>query len=287
MCRPRHFAVSYRINPWMDPNSWALDGRALASSSRREWARLHQCLVDCGARIELVSPVRDVPDLVFTANAAVVLDGKALLSRFRYPQRRLEEAHFAAAFQKLRRRGVIDIVETLPQGLVLEGAGDCVWDGVRKLFWMGYGPRSDFSACNSVAGVFGAEVVALELADARFYHMDTALRPLPRGEVMYVPGAFTRKGRAVIERLVKPVDRIALAMDDALSLSANAVCVDTTIVVSGCSVGLRKTLEARGYRVLSVPLRSFLHSGGSAFCLTLRLDLRSGDLATTRPSIAA
>jgi hypothetical protein len=28
MCRPEHFAVSYAINPWMDPVSWARDERA-------------------------------------------------------------------------------------------------------------------------------------------------------------------------------------------------------------------------------------------------------------------
>ena len=34
MCAPEHFAVSYAINPWMDPASWARDNRAPAAAAR-------------------------------------------------------------------------------------------------------------------------------------------------------------------------------------------------------------------------------------------------------------
>src|SRR6185295_8561250 len=87
MCAPEHFAVSYAINPWMDPASWASDRAAQAAASRREWAALRRALSANGAAIELVPPAAGVPDLVFTANAAVVLDRKALLARFRHPER--------------------------------------------------------------------------------------------------------------------------------------------------------------------------------------------------------
>src|SRR5262249_59478610 len=136
-----------------------------------------------------VAPGRGLPELVVRGNAAVVLDRQALLARFRHPQRQREEEHFEAAFRSLQARGLIDGVRKLPQGLVLEGAGDCVWDARRNLFWMGYGPRSDAAAARAVEDTFGSEVVALELADPRFYHMDTGLAPLPRGEGMYLPSA--------------------------------------------------------------------------------------------------
>ena len=190
MCRPEHFAVSYTINPWMNPKRWARDAGAHAAAER-EWAALHRKLVELGAAVELVPPAAGLPDLVFTANAAVVLDRQALLARFRHPQRQREEGHFEAAFRSLQARGLIDGVTKLPAGLVLEGAGDCVWDERRNLFWMGYGPRSDAAAAHAVADMFAREVVALELADERFYHMDTALAPLPGGEVMdvFTPGS--------------------------------------------------------------------------------------------------
>jgi len=283
MCRPEHFAVSYTINPWMDPASWAREDRALAATSQREWAGLLDAMLDAGAKIHLVPAVPRLPDLVFTANAAVVLDGKALLARFRHAQRQGEQPHFAAAFRRLQGRGLIDTIRTLPENVALEGAGDCVFDHTRNLFWMGYGPRSDAAAREHVADAFGVEVLALELADPRFYHMDTALCPLTNGEVIYVRGAFTPAGRAVIAERVAPDQRIELAADDAGRLAANAVSIGTDIVLSGCSERMRATLEERGYRVIATPLDSFLRSGGSAFCLTLRLDRGSAtrDLAMT------
>jgi N-dimethylarginine dimethylaminohydrolase len=279
MCRPEHFAVSYSINPWMEPKRWAGDAGEHAAAER-EWAALHRQLIKLGAAIELVPPVAGLPDLVFTANAAVVLDGKALLARFRHPERQPEEAHFAAAFRALQARGLIDAVRRLPKGLVLEGAGDCVWDARRNLFWMGYGPRSDAGAARAVKDMFDQDVVALELADARFYHMDTALAPLPGGEVMYLPSAFTAAGLAAIRERVAREERIEIAIEDGRRLAANAVSLGSTLIMSGCGPRLRAQLAERGYEVAATPLSSFLRSGGSAFCLTLRLDRRSVPLTT-------
>jgi N-dimethylarginine dimethylaminohydrolase len=286
MCRPRHFAVAYTINPWMDPRSWAQQDGALSLESQKEWTRLYRRLIRLGAEIELVTPVPGLPDLVFTANAAVVLNGVALLARFRHAERTGEEPHYEAAFRKLQGCGFVNAIRKLPDDVVLEGAGDCVWDDTRKLFWMGYGPRSDAAARDAVAETFGAEVVALELVDPRFYHMDTALVPLAGGEVMYVPDAFTPAGLAAIRDRVEPGRRIELAREDSVRFAANAVCLDRIIVLSSCSDHLRRRLQELGYRLIATPLDSFLRSGGSAFCLTLRLDRRSAAV-TSRTATAA
>jgi N-dimethylarginine dimethylaminohydrolase len=286
MCAPEHFAVSYAINPWMDPERWARDRRAHAVAAR-QWAALHAKLRELGAAVELVPAVPGLPDLVFTANAAVVLDRQVLLARFRHPERRREEGHFEAAFRALQARGLVDAVRKLPESLVLEGAGDCVWDATRRLFWLGYGPRSDAAARHAVADAFGEEVVALELKDARFYHMDTALSALPGGEVMYLPDAFTAAGRAAIRARVAPEQRIEIAIADGCRLAANAVCLGNAIVMSAASERLRAALAERGYRVVTTPLSSFLRSGGSAFCLTLRLDRRSLPVSGTQDRVAA
>ena len=286
MCAPDHFGVRYVINPWMDPKSWARDDCTLREASHREWAALRDTLLELGATIELVPPVPGLPDLVFTANAAVVLDRKALLARFRHPERQREEDHFEAAFRALQRRGLIDTVRKLPDHLVLEGAGDCVWDQRRNLFWMGYGPRSDAAACDVIEDVFDIDVVALKLADHRFYHMDTALCPLPRGEVMFVPSAFTREGKATICERVESSQRIEVGIDDACQLAANAVCIGDVLVMSDCGERLRSRLKDRGYRVVTTSLHSFLRSGGAAFCLTLRLDRLSSHVSTAVNSAA-
>jgi N-dimethylarginine dimethylaminohydrolase len=287
MCRPRYFAVTYSINPWMNPAAWQESGDALHATAQRQWDGLFRALGSSGASVELVEPLGGLPDLVFTANSAVVLDGKALLARFRYPQRQGEEPVYAAAFHALRSRGLIGEVVTLPPGVTLEGAGDCLWDVHRRLFWMGCGFRSGVEAREVVTAQFGVPCVALPLADPAFYHLDTCFSPLPCGAVMYHPAAFTTEGLARIRARVAPEQLIAIAAEDAACFAANAVGFGRTILLSSCSETLRRRLEKRGYTVVEAPLTVFQRSGGSACCLTLRLDYRSAAATATAIARAA
>ena len=106
--------------------------------------------------------------------------------------------------------------------------------------------------------MFGIEVTPLELADPRFYHMDTALSALPRGEVMYVPEAFTAAGLATIRARVPRGKRIEVGIEDASKLAANAVCLGDTLIMAGCGERLRgdagrARLPGRGDAVALVP----------------------------------
>ncbi len=279
MCQPRHFAVTYSINPWMDPKAWADGGQALSETAQAQWAGLHRALAAAGAAIEPLEPAPGLPDLVFTANGAVVLDGKAVLARLRYGERQNEEPLFAAAFTALKACGLIDSILTLPEGVTLEGAGDCIFNSPRGLFWMGCGFRSDAEAARVIERYFGLPCVSLPLADPNFYHLDTAFCVLPCGSVIYYPAAFTPGALAEIEARVAPEQRIVLSRADATRFAANAVCVGRTVVLSSASAALRRALEQRGYSVVETPLDAFQKSGGSACCLTLRLDHRSRSAA--------
>jgi N-dimethylarginine dimethylaminohydrolase len=275
MCPPRFFAVSYSINPWMDPNAWTGSAASLHAQADQQWNSLRRVVKGLGAEIDTLDPMPGLPDLVFTANAAVVLDRKAVLARFRYGERRDEEPVFDAAFQTLRVRGIIDEIIELPQDVMLEGAGDCIYDARRGFFWLGCGFRSDAAAAGAVEEALGLRCVTLPLADPRFYHLDTALCVLPCGGVIYYPQAFRPAALAAIHEHVAPGDRIELSQSDAARFAANAVCVGHAIVLSSCGNGLRAKLERRGYAVVETPLDVFQKSGGSACCLTLRLDHRS------------
>jgi len=195
MCPPHHFEVTYSINPWMNPGTWSTRARQLADAAELQWQTFHETLVTHGAQVEVIRAISNLPDLVFTANAAVILDRKALLARFRHPERRLEEPVFARALHKLKFQAALDLVAELPNDLVLEGAGDCIWDRRRNHFWLGYGPRSDLASWHVVADYFGVDCVPLELDDPRFYHLDIAFCPLPSGEIIVYPAAFTRAAR--------------------------------------------------------------------------------------------
>ena len=275
MCPPRFFAVSYSINPWMNPADWAGSAENLHGRAELQWNSLRRVIKGLGAEVDTLDPMPGLPDLVFTANAAVVLNGKAVLARFRHGERRDEEPVFDAAFRTLQVRGIINEIIELPQDVTLEGAGDCIYDTRRDLLWLGCGFRSDAAAAAAIEDALGLRCVTLPLADPRFYHLDTALCALPCGGVMYYPGAFTPAALAAIHEHVAPGDRIELNQADAARFAANAVCVGRAIVLSSCGNGLRGKLERRGYAVIETPLDIFQKSGGSACCLTLRLDHRS------------
>jgi N-dimethylarginine dimethylaminohydrolase len=216
--------------------------------------------------------VKGLPDMVFTANAAVVLDRKVMLARFLYPERQGEEAHNRAFFEGLRAQGLVDAIAEPPAGLFFEGAGDAIWDAHRRLLWTGYGQRSSQAMDAELENFYGVRTVALRLVDPRFYHLDTCFCALSGGEILWYPPAFSDDSAAAIRRTAGESALIEATDDDALHLGVNSVCLGRDVVMCHASAATRAALEARGYVVHVVPLDSFNRSGGAAYCLTLRLD---------------
>jgi N-dimethylarginine dimethylaminohydrolase len=71
MCPPTYFTVDYAINPWMDPGVRVDRDLAVA-----QWRELRQAYLALGHRVDLVEPAPGLPDMVFAANGALVIDGK-------------------------------------------------------------------------------------------------------------------------------------------------------------------------------------------------------------------
>ncbi|HZZ69305.1 MAG TPA: arginine deiminase-related protein [Phenylobacterium sp.] len=280
MTDPSCFDVCYQINPWMAPTAWRPEHLAAAKTAS---ATLKAALQAAGGQVETVGAVRGLPDLVFPANAAVVLDGKALLARFRHPERQGEEAVFRSVFTRLQARGVIGEIVDLPDGVLQEGAGDAIWDLGRGLFWAGHGQRSTRASIAAIRRTFGQEVVALELASDRFYHLDTCFCPLAGGEVLYYPPAFTPEALVVIRDRIPAAQRIEASAQEAAAFCVNAVNLGDQLIMARAPASLRAKLEARGYRLTQIDLDPFILSGGAAYCMTLRLD-RTSD---ARPAILA
>lgn len=262
MCPPEYFDVSYIINPWMSGNVRKIDN-ALA---KKQWRALYDIVTD-HATVRLVHPQPGSPDMVFTANAGLVKGKRFLVSRFRYPERQSEEPYYADWFLD---RGYD--VSLMPRDVPFEGAGDALFDRSAARLWFAYGHRSVLSARGEIADRFGSEVVPLKLTDQRFYHLDTCFCPLDDGYVLYYPPAFDPASQATIERLVPGARRIAIDDEDALAFACNAVVVGRRIVVNRATASFVDGLARRGFEVLQSPLSEFMKAGGSAKCLTLRLD---------------
>lgn len=261
MCPPTHFSVDYDINPWMTGNRDRID----QARARQQWEDLHRH-VSSAAHVELIDHIAGLPDMVFTANAGLVYRDTAVPSRFRHEERAGEEAYFTRWFS-----GNAFAVDEL-DGMSFEGAGDALLDRGQPLLWVGYGHRSDGHAAVALQKLLGVETVALQLVDPRFYHLDTCLCPLSGGHLMYYPAAFDAASQAAIAARVPEDKRIAVSEDDALVFACNAVNLDDLVILNRASEALRQRLGDAGYRVQQTPLDEFLKAGGSAKCLTLRLD---------------
>ncbi len=261
MCAPHHYKVDYVINPWMEGNIH----RAAPDRALQQWQQLQQVLQNY-AQVDLVAPQPGWPDMVFTANAGLVLGQKVVLSRFFHPERQGEEPHFQQWFTD---QGYA--VHLLPNSLPWEGAGDALIDQSGGWLWAGYGFRSELDAHPYLAEWLDVEVLSLRLADRRFYHLDTCFCPLTDGYLLYYPPALDTYSNRLIELRVPPTKRIAIDEADAVNFACNAVNIDQIIVVNKASDQLQKILVDRGFTVIETPLTEFLKAGGAAKCLTLKL----------------
>ena len=258
MCPPDFYGIEYEINPWMSRSRGSAPDRAQA-----QWRGLHDTLIRLGVHVELMTPQPGLPDLVFTANAGLVFGNRFFSSQFRHEVRARESPHFDAWFAA---HGFT--VEHLPPGMYFEGAGDALFCG-RSLF-AGYRIRSDAASHQYLGKILNRLVMPLELVDPRFYHLDTCFCPVAPGAAIYFPAAFDRYGQRVLQTHVDQLLPVPEA--EAVRFACNAVVVGKTVIVNAGSDGLAAGLRGWGYEVVFLELDEFLKAGGSAKCLTLRLD---------------
>ncbi|MGA0201006.1 MAG: dimethylarginine dimethylaminohydrolase family protein, partial [Prochlorotrichaceae cyanobacterium] len=261
MCAPEHYDVDYVINPWMEGNVH----RSSQAAAAEQWHQLHHIIKD-HAVVDLVPPEKGWPDMVFTANAGLVLGKTVVLSRFFHKERQGEEPYFKAWFES---QGFT--VKELPPDLPFEGAGDALLDREGRWLWAGYGFRSELDSHPYLAEWLDIEVLSLHLVDPRFYHLDTCFCPLADGYLLYYPPAFDSYSNRLIEMRVAPEKRIVVADADADNFACNAVNVDRVVIMNRVSDDLKEQLGSKGFQVIETPLTEFLKAGGAAKCLTLRI----------------
>ncbi len=258
MCPPDHYGIEYEINPWMKRSMASVRDLAFA-----QWRELHGQLVNLGVTVEQMTPQPGLPDLVFTANAGLMFNNRFFSSRFMHEVRARESPFFDAWF---REHG-FEVVHW-PDGMFHEGAGDALFFG-RSLF-AGYRTRSDVRAHQWVAEQAGVQVLPVELVNPRFYHLDTCFCPLDPERALWFPDAFDDYGKRVIQSNVPHL--IPVIGEEANRFGCNAVVVGKTVIHNSRCLRLAEQLQEAGYRSLSVELDEFLKAGGSAKCLTLRID---------------
>ncbi|MEL3949414.1 MULTISPECIES: dimethylargininase [Streptomyces] len=258
MCAPAHFKVTYSINPWMDPTKPVDVPLAVA-----QWEDLRDRYRSLGHTVEELTPHPDLPDMVFAANGATVVDGRVLGASFVHPERQPEAA---AHLEWFRANGFTEVHEPTH---INEGEGDFATTSGYVLAGRGF--RASPLSHGEAQEVFGRPVIGLDLVDPRYYHLDTALAVLDDAtdDVMYYPGAFSPGSQAVLRRLFP--DALIATEEDALALGLNAVSDGLHVLLPQAAVGLFEPLRERGYEPIGMDLGELLKGGGSVKCCTQEL----------------
>jgi N-dimethylarginine dimethylaminohydrolase len=225
-----------------------------------QWERLRDLFHGLGHEVEFIEALPGLPDMVFAANGATVVDGKALSARFRHPERAAEGPAYLSWFAE---RGYH--VQAAAQ--VNEGEGDLLVAG--DCILAGSGFRTADLAHAEAREFFDRPVVPLALVDPRYYHLDTALCVLDESEIMYYPAAFSPESQAVLRALYPTA--ILADRADAEAFGLNAVSDGRHVVLPASVMRLKEQLWARGYMPIGVDVSELLKAGGGVKCCTLEL----------------
>jgi len=256
MCPPEHFAVEYAINPWMDPNR-PVD----VALAMRQWRGLADAYTSLGHTVRTIPAEPGLPDMVFAANGATVINGKVLGAKFKYPQRQPEAAAYLNWF---RGQAYGEIRES---GVPNEGEGDIVFAG--RAILAGYGFRSEEAVRDELTDLFGLPVISLRLVDPRFYHLDTAMVVLDADTAAYYPAAFDEAAQAALASHFGEL--IEVKDEDAEVLGLNAISDGRNVVLPAQATGFATQLSAAGFTPVGVDLSELLKAGGGPKCCTLEL----------------
>jgi len=255
MCRPEHFTVSYRINPWMHPEDPTDTSLAL-----KQWTVLYDTYVDLGFRVHLIDSLPGLPDMVYAANGGFVLDGIAYGAKFHYPERQPE----GPAYMDWFRSQGLDVRE--PEA-TNEGEGDFLLVGDTILAASGF--RSDTSSHQEIADIYGRDVVSLQLVNPSYYHLDTALAVIDPTTIAYLPSAFDEASLSILRE--RYPDAIIATEEDAAFLGLNSFSDGHNVVIAERANTFAKDLAERGYNPIGVDLSELLLGGGGVKCCTLEL----------------
>ncbi|WP_029290698.1 dimethylargininase [Cellulomonas sp. HZM] len=259
MCEPVHYTVSYEINPWMDRTRFTDSDLAV-----RQWRTLRDTYLELGHEVDTIEPIPGLPDMVYAANGATVVDGVVYSARFRYAERQPE----GPAYQKwFADHGFV----THTANQTNEGEGDLLVVG--DVVLAGTGFRTERAAHAEAQELFGRPVVSLELVDPHYYHLDTALAVLSSAaddpQIAYYPPAFSAGSRGVLETMFP--DAVVATERDAVALGLNAVSDGANVVVAPGAVDLAAAIRERGYTPIPVDTSELLKGGGGAKCCTLEI----------------
>lgn len=264
---PKYFDVTYVINPYMEAGL----GNVNKEKAQEEWDQLNKIYNELGVEYGLLEGQEGLPDMVFTANAALTFKGpngekSVLISNMEKDERKPESTHYERWFKDNGYQ-----IFKLPSHLSLSGTGDILYHHDRTYLWGGYGFRTSQETHREVEKITGLQVKSLRLINPWFYDLDTCLTPLNDETAIVYFDAFDEASQKLIRSVFS--DPIELTEEEGRNFTCNSHILHhlKTVIMNGRSPRVAAELEKRGYKVLVSPTDEFLKAGGSVACMKMAL----------------
>jgi N-dimethylarginine dimethylaminohydrolase len=169
MVDPAYFDILYVINPHMEGNIGNVD----KNRAREEWKTLKEVYELLGLNVHVIDGVSGLPDMVFCANQSLPYLGteqKEVVMSIMAKKQRKDEVEYIETWYRTNNYTVHKLPESVHE---FEGMGDAIWHSGRRLMWGGYGFRTTLDAYEYISDIWNVPIIALELTDPDFYHLDT------------------------------------------------------------------------------------------------------------------
>jgi len=308
---PRFFSVKGGANPHTR-NIVGMKKTVDADRARQQWHAMAKALITYGVEVLIVEPNRDLPGLVYPANAGFLYplegvpgDRKACYLANLLPSRAGEREIYRAFIRGLG-------FSTIDIRARFEGEADFFPVGDYMIFTHGqierqrfvpsfgippwkriYGFRSDVRALDELKAIAaGRTIVPVELCLEAHYHGDTVFCSFgPRREFLlaYMAG-LTLASRDTLRKTVG-TDLIELRPTDAALYAANSFQVEHDgrlflFMPRGVSDDLCKEVQEHGVEPVLIDVSEFLAKGGGSIkCMIL--DLGPSEELPDRPAAAS
>lgn len=259
MVTPEYFDVTYSINPWM--NTSVAVNHVVA---RKQWESIVKELQSLGINVVLEPAIHNLNDMIFTANAGMLHQDKAIVSKFRDKERAGEEPYFKNLFTRLGYD-----THTLPDSCIWEGQACSVFIDGYLVCSFSEGGRSNLEAYESITKIWNISKERqkyVKLIDPYFYHLDVCFCKINEDTAMLCPLAFSQEDNRWFQEHIPNI--IQISYDEALDFCCNAFVFENHILISSAiTTSLRESLEEHGLRVHPLDVSEYIKSGGGVKCL--------------------
>ena len=268
MCSPEFFEVNYSGNEFMKGNINNVD-KVKAMS---QWSDLKKLYEKIGYEVLLIEPVKDLVDMVFTANQSLPFrdasdNKKVILSKMKNDQRKNEVKYFKDFY--LKRDYVI--IELPDEIKYFEAMGDCVIDYKRNILFGGFGFRTEEKTFDIIAKHTDFKIVKLKLINPVLYHLDTCFSILNSDTAVIQKSAFDDTGLNSVKNNFKTI----IYADEKENLDyfvCNCHCPDgKNVIVQKESTKFAEDITKTGLNLIEVETGEFMKSGGSVFCMKIMI----------------